>query len=153
MNAVTLPKRPPEAGSGLGGEPDLWVVEPQRRRNTLWFALLIAAVCAAAIFLTVAINALGAADALPIAELEQQVAEAERHHRALVAEVAALEDPSRVADVAAEELGLVPAEVTRHLVLEGPAPDRSQPTGRGPVAAGVVDLLPLESLVESMGAR
>lgn len=143
MNAVTLPRSTPGSGAGAGaGEqhPDLWVVEPGRRRNTLWFALLIAAICGAAIFVTVTMNALGAADAIPIAELEQRLAEAERRHDALRAELATLEDPSRVERIARDDLGLVATPPVRVLDLESEPPSRrTRALARGRSASAAPD--------------
>jgi hypothetical protein len=78
-------------------------------------------VLGAAVFGTVALNAMAATNAVESRELTARVAEAEREYARLVADVAALEDPARIRE-AGLELGLVPASGGRHVVLERPLP-------------------------------
>lgn len=120
MSAVTAPLRPRRVDEPTQ-RPDprrhLRVVEEPRPRHTLRYALLILAVLGAAVFGTVSLNAMAAANAVASHELETQVAEAERTYGQLVADVAELEDPARIRE-RAEELGMVPAADGRHLRLE-----------------------------------
>jgi cell division protein FtsL len=103
--------------------PHLRLVTPGPQRHTRSFALLLALLAIAAVFATVAVNALGAADALTARTLQAEVAEAERRHAELVAEVAALEHPGRVEAVAVDELGMVVPTDARFLVLGRALPE------------------------------
>ncbi|MDP9022117.1 MAG: hypothetical protein M3N57_05330 [Actinomycetota bacterium] len=114
MSAVPQSRRGPDRARA----PRLRVVTAPRRRRRLLFALLLVAISGAAVFSTVTLNALAAADAVHAARLEADVAEAERRYAELVAEVAALEDPARIEQVALEELGMVPADGARFLVVD-----------------------------------
>ncbi|MBW3576470.1 MAG: cell division protein FtsL [Actinobacteria bacterium] len=114
MSAVPQSRRVP----GRAPTPRLRVVTAPRRRRTLLFALVLVTISGAAVFATLTVNALAAADAVRAAQLEADVAEAERRYAELVAEVAALEDPARIEQVALDELGMVPADGARFLVVE-----------------------------------
>lgn len=120
MSALTAPLRrapvpePPRRGH-------LRVVEEPRPRHTLRYSLLIILVLGAAIFGTVALNALAAANSVESRELSSRVADAEREYARLVADVAALEDPARIRE-AGLEIGLVPATGGRHVSLQRPLP-------------------------------
>lgn len=103
--------------------PHLRLVTPGPRRHTRRFALLLALLAMAATFATVAVNALGAADAVTARTLQAEVAEAERRHAELVAEVAALEHPGRIEAVAVDELGMVAPTDARFLVLGRTLPE------------------------------
>jgi cell division protein FtsL len=109
--------------------PALRVVETPAPRRTLAYAVLLVALSAAAVFGTVAVNALGAGDAVAARALEREGAEAERRYSELIADVARLENPARIERVALEELGMVRPEVTRFVVVTRPLPeDRRTPT-------------------------
>jgi hypothetical protein len=131
VSAVTAPLKRTRSHAPAPRD-HLRVVEEPRKRHTLAFALLIVAVLGGAIFGTVTLNALAAANAVEARELERRVADAERGYAQLVADVAALEDPARIR-AAALDLGLVPAGPGRHLVLErnlpadGAVPDLEVP--------------------------
>lgn len=114
MSAVPL-QRP----RGGPPRPHLRVVTPPTRRHTVAFALLTVALGAISVFTTVAVNALAAGDAVRARALEEAVQRDERHYAELVAEVARLEDPARVEQVATTDLGMVPADGARFLVLDG----------------------------------
>lgn len=120
MSALTAPLRRAPAPQAPPRR-HLRVVEEARPRHTLRYTLLIITVLGAAIFGTVALNALAAANSVESRELSTRVAEAERTYAQLVADVAALEDPARIRE-AGLELGLVPASGGRHVVLERPLP-------------------------------
>ncbi len=137
MSAVIRPlerslRDDPGGDTQRGRRGHLEVVRAPRRQHPLLFTLLAITVLAGAVFGTLALNALAAADSVAVRELEQRRAEAERTHADLLAEVAALEDPARVRE-AALELGMVPGGAGRHIEL-----DRSLP------ADGAVD--PAEEL-------
>lgn len=132
MSAVTAPLRRAPA-PGQPPRRHLRVVDETRPRHTLRYALLIIVVLGAAVFGTVALNALAAANSVESRELSARVADAEQQYARLVAEVAALEDPARIRE-AGLELGLVPAEGGRHIVLERSLPadgavDETVPAG------------------------
>jgi hypothetical protein len=116
VSAVTAPLKRARAATRRDPRGHLRVVQEPRKRHTLLFALVIIAVLAGAVFGTVTLNALAAAQAVESRELEARVADAERSYAQRVADVAALEDPARIRS-AALELGLVPAGPGRHVVL------------------------------------
>jgi cell division protein FtsL len=138
VSAVTAPLKPAQPRDRERG-PHLQVVAEPVRRHSVAYALLILVVMGVAIFAAVSLNALAAATSVQARELDARVAEAERHYAQLVADVAALEDPARVREAAAE-LGLVPADVGRYLPL-----DRNLPTDGAPsrveVREGLTDPL------------
>lgn len=119
MSALTAPLR--RAPAPEPPARHLRVVDEPRPRHTLRYMLLIILVLGAAVFGTVALNALAATNAVESRELGARVAEAEREYARLVADVAALEDPARIRE-AGLELGLVPARGGRHVALERPLP-------------------------------
>lgn len=133
MSAITAPLRPsrraPEVPTG-----HLRVVDAPVRRHTLAFALVWIVVLGVAVFGAVTLNALAAAASVDARALEAHVADAERSHAQLVADVARLEDPARVR-AAAEELGMVAPGPVRHLTLERTLPaDGLVPAARTPAA-------------------
>ena len=120
MSALTAPLRRSPAPQPSPRD-HLRVVDAPRERHTLRYALLIIVTLGVAIFGTVALNALAAANSVESRELSARVATAEREYSQLVADVAALEDPARIRQ-AGLDLGLVPASGGRHVVLERPLP-------------------------------
>ena len=114
MSALTAPRKDVLTDRQ---QRHLEVVGEPQKRHTLVFALLIIAVLGAAIFGTVTLNALAAANAVESRALELEVAESERVYAQLVADVAELEDPARIR-AAALDLGLVPGGPGRHVRLE-----------------------------------
>ena len=125
-------KRPPAAAPRSSRErrPDLRVVSPGRPRHRLLLASLIVLIAAAAVFLTVSLNALAAGTAVDTRLVEAEVVNAERRHRELVAHVAHLEEPSRIEQVAVLQLGMVPAAGARFLVVERALPGDGVSTDR-----------------------
>lgn len=111
MSAVVAPRRQADT------RPQLKVVQPARPVPMLLYALTIIMIIAAAIFGTVTLNALAAADAVEARALERAVAEGERAYAQLVADLSSLENPERIRQ-AALDLGMVPAGPSRHLVVE-----------------------------------
>jgi hypothetical protein len=116
VSAVTAPLKRARPSERRDPRGHLRVVPEPRKRHTLLFALLTIAVVGGAVFGTVTLNALAAAQAVEARELDARVADAERSYAQLVADVAALEDPARIRS-AALDLGLVPAGPGRHVVL------------------------------------
>lgn len=138
MSAVTAPLKPAQPHDPARG-PHLQVVEEPVRRHTVAFALLILLVMGVAIFAAVSLNALAAAASVQARELDARVVEAERHYAQLVADAAALEDPARIREAAAD-LGLVPADVGRYLPLDRNLPADGAPS-RVEVREGLTDPL------------
>jgi hypothetical protein len=128
VSAVTAPLKRSRPADRRDDGRHLRVVGDPRKRHTLLFALLTIAVVGGAVFGTVTLNALAAAQSVEARELEARVADAERAYAQLVADVATLEDPARIRG-AALDLGLVPAGPGRHVVLarnlpaDGAVPD------------------------------
>ena len=121
MSALTSPLRRARWHQEERRRRHLRVVEAPPRRHTLAYALVVIVVLAGAVFGAVTLNALAAQAAVETRELNAHVAEAERSYAHMVAEVASLEDPSRIRE-AALELGLVPAGPRRQLALERNVP-------------------------------
>lgn len=92
----------------------LRVVHDGPRSHPLVFFLLYLVIGITAVGGAVTLNALAAEDAVLLSELDARVAEAQREYGALVAEVATLEDPERIRQVA-EQLGMEPTQ-PRYLV-------------------------------------
>lgn len=133
MSAITAPLRPSRRAAAPK-PPHLKVVDAPVRRHTLAFALGWIVVLGAAVFGAVTLEALAAGASVEARALEAHVAEAERVHAQLVADVARLEDPARVR-AAATELGMVPPGPVRHLTLERSLPsDGLLPVTRTPAA-------------------
>ena len=86
-------------------------------RRRLLLVLASATVLVGAVFGIVGLNAMAADASVRARNLELEVAQAERIHGELVAEVASKEDPARIRALAIE-LGLIPSTAARHLVLE-----------------------------------
>jgi hypothetical protein len=83
------------------------------------FLLLYLAVGVGVVLGAVSLNALIASDALVVRELATDVSTAERRYEFLVAEIASLEDPARIAGEA-QRLGMIPADQPRFLEPERP---------------------------------
>lgn len=97
--------------------PRLEVVRAAQPRHALLWLVATIVLLGGAVLGAVALNALAAADSVAARELEQQVAEAERAHARLVAEVAHLDAPERIRQVATTELGMVEAPNPRYVML------------------------------------
>lgn len=116
MSAITAVRRKPKTAP----EPrrrHLRVVDEPSQRHTLAYALAIVLVLAGAVFGAVALNALAAGASVESRELDRRVTEAERTYAQLVADVASLEDPARIRQMALEQ-GLVPNGPGRQVLLE-----------------------------------
>ena len=145
MSAITAPLRRSRPTAEPATPPALRLVEEPVVRHTLAYTVVMVLLLAAAVFGAVSLNALAAGASVEARELEAHVATAERRYAALVAEVAALEDPARVR-AAAQELGMVAPGPVRHLSLERNLPsDGAVPSSRTPDAT-TDPLKPLLSL-------
>lgn len=113
MSALALPRR---ALRRVVEHPRLVVVPPPARHPLLLTvgALLV---LAAAVFGAVTFNALAADEAVHARQLEAEVRAAETAYSELLAEVARLESPARIA-AAATELGLVRTDHPRQLPVQ-----------------------------------
>lgn len=130
------PERPGPQRLRVVAEPS---VAPKRRRAVLWLSLSALVFCAA-VFGVVALNAMTAAEAVEAREIERTIGGNERRLSQLVAEVAALEEPSRVRQLA-QEMGLEPSGSLRFLPVDRGLPAdhsldlalraRPDPYGRG----------------------
>lgn len=103
------------------------------------FLALYLAFATAVVLGAVSLNALAAGGAVEARELANEVSRAEREHGHLVAEVARLENPTRIRQAAAEA-GLVPANDPRFL-----EPGRTLPSDIAPTHPGDDELKPLLS--------
>lgn len=120
------------------GRPHLLLVAPSPRPRPVGRYLAAGLVLAAlGIFGVVGLGALAAESTFDARRLEGEVEALSLRYDELTAEVAALESPAHVREVAQSELGMVPAEDPTYLVApevageEGPAPDR-------PLLAGAI---------------
>lgn len=119
MSAIQLPRRvlrrvvPRDRAPA---RPRLVVVPPPARHPVRWVVGSLV-LLAGAVFLAVTFNALAADEAVHARQLEEQLRVAEIEYGRLLAEVAALESPARIAEAAAG-LGLVRVEHPRQLHVE-----------------------------------
>lgn len=113
MSALQLPRRVLRRVGRVGERPHLVVVPPPAR-HPLLLTVASLLVLAAAVFGAVTFNALAADEAVRARQLEERLRVAEASYSELLAEVAALESPARIAE-AASELGLVRVEHPRQL--------------------------------------
>ncbi|MEX0952608.1 MAG: hypothetical protein WDZ26_02115 [Nitriliruptoraceae bacterium] len=117
--------------------PPLRVVPRVRRRHVLAYLLLVCAILAGAVFGVVGLSAAAAGTAVEARDLQTRIDAHERAYGQLVAQVAALEDPARIRDIAHEQ-GLVQASSFRHLQVERPLPaDRAVANGRSGTVRGI----------------
>ena len=136
MSALQLPRRVLRHVAPRP-QPRLVVVRPPARHPlTLTVASLL--LLGVAVFMAVSFNAMAADEAVQARQLDERLRAAEAEYSQLLAEVAALESPARIA-AAAEELGLVRVEHPRQLhvrrllpadgaaVVEPAAGDRTDP--------------------------
>jgi hypothetical protein len=117
----------------------LRVVTEQPRRHPVVFLGLYLVIATGIVLGAVSLNALAAGGAVEARELSRAVAEAERSHGLLVADVAGLEDPVCIQQ-AAREAGLVPATSPRFL-----SPGRVLPVDMAPSDPADDDIKPLLS--------
>lgn len=118
MSAVTVQPRPrplirrPE-------RPRLRVVTDTKPPRRVPWLLVLALLLAGTVLTALTLTALAAEDAVRARELQAEVTVAERDYAQLVAEVATLESPERIAQMA-EQMGLVRTAVPRSLPVDRP---------------------------------
>lgn len=134
MSALELPRRVLRRVSSVTERPRLVVVPPPAR-HPLLLTVASLLVVATAVFGAVTFNALAADEAVRARALEDRLRVAESTYGELLAEVAALESPARIA-TAASELGLQRVEhprqlhVRRVLPADGAADETPSPGDR-----------------------
>lgn len=117
-----------------GQRPELRVVgRPRHRRR---YVALLSLLGALGIFGVVSLHALAAEAAFEARTLESEVSELAMRYEELTAEVAALESPERIRDVAVGELGMIPAEQPAYLALDGEVPPPAAATTSTDAVAG-----------------
>ena len=109
---ATAPRRVGRQREGAPPRRHLRVVDGPPRRHTALFLLLYILVGAGLVMGAVSLNALAATDSIEIRELRAELVEDQRSYDRLVAEVATLEDPARIRELA-EGMGMVPADGVR----------------------------------------
>lgn len=117
----------PAPTPGEQGRPDLRVVGRPRHRGR--YLALLSLVGALGVFGVVSLHALAAEAAFEAQTLEAEVSELSMRYEELTADVAALESPERIREVATSELGMVPVEDPAFLSIDD-VPSRT------PVASG-----------------
>lgn len=138
MSAVSVPV---PASRPAGRRPALRVVPDDRQRPRMPWVLLLAVLFAGAVFASLTMTALAAEDAVLARELGSDVTAAEREYARLVAEVAMLESPGRIADMA-QQMGMVRTAVPRALPVDRPL-DADVTGGDEPLLAEGDGLKPL----------
>jgi cell division protein FtsB len=109
----TVPRR---AGAPAAGRPHLRVVgEPRRGSRYLLAAVLAGGV---GLFGVVGLHARAAEQSFQVRNLESEVRELSLRYDELTAEIAGLESPERVRQVATLQLGMVPAREPGFLVAD-----------------------------------
>ncbi|MPZ86802.1 MAG: hypothetical protein GEU81_01790 [Nitriliruptorales bacterium] len=133
---MTLPAlRRPAGDRPLGLAPTFHprlhlVAPPLRARRYLVIGLLLAAI---GVFGVVSLHALASEAAFQTRDLEQDVNRLALDYDDLVAEVAALESPQHIRQVATTELGMVPADAPVFLEAPEDAPLAPEPLAMGEV--------------------
>lgn len=113
MSALPRPSRPPRRAPA---KPDLRLVPTfSSPGRYLVAALLLAAL---GVFGVVSLHALATEQAFTVRALSRDVSELDLRAEELRADVARLESPQHVAQVATEQLGMVPATAPGYLVAE-----------------------------------
>jgi len=115
-HSVGAPVRRSPARESESGQPNLRIVD-QPRRTGRWLVLLLLLAVAALVGI-VSLSALSAEASYTASELESEITELSYRYDELTAEVATLESPERIRQVAEGELGMVPSEQPAYLVLD-----------------------------------
>lgn len=115
--------------------PQLRAVPAAASRRSGWAVmcwLMVSAIVVVGVIGVVALNALAAESSFAAMEVENRITELTLRHDNLVAEVAMLETPARVRQVATAQLGLVEPEQPGFLVIQQDqgGPRRSKTTVR-----------------------
>jgi cell division protein FtsL len=127
----------PAPSTGPAERPRLRVV-PRPRRTGRYLALM-AVVAAAGIFGVVSLSALAAESAFAARALEAEIDDLALRYDELTAEVAGLESPERVREVATAELGMVRAAEPAFLVVERWQGKEATPAAQPTVAEELSD--------------
>ncbi|MGH8904116.1 MAG: hypothetical protein ACRDYA_21155 [Egibacteraceae bacterium] len=118
--APLAPPRPTRPRTASARRPDLRVVAPPSHARR--YVVLLAIFAALGVFGVVSLNALAAESAFEARTLEREVRDLLVSYDELTAEVASLEAPNRVGQIAIEELGMVPVGDPGVLAVQGEAP-------------------------------
>lgn len=121
MSAIASVLRRPRPFAAAGRAPRLELVREPARSHALAYSLATVVVLAASVFGAVALNATAADAAVGARALESAIAVAEERHAELIVEVATLEDPSRIRELALG-MGLVAPGPARHVELRRALP-------------------------------
>lgn len=116
MSAVTVQPRPRPLTRGAE-RPRLRVVRDTKQPRRVPWLLVLVLLLAGTVLAALTLTALAAEDAVLARQLQAEVTVAERDHAQLVAEVATLESPQRIARFA-ERMGLVRTAVPRSLAVD-----------------------------------
>lgn len=144
MSAITAPLRRTDETARHRRSRHLRVAPEPVERHVLVYVLAMLLVGGAVVFGAVSLNALAAGQAVEARTLDAQVAEAERLYAQLVADVAALEDPARIREVALD-LGLEPTPPARYVALDRNLPADGAPSPADALATTPDPLKPLLS--------
>jgi len=149
MSALPFPAQRARQTPAAAQRPHLRLVAPPAR-TARWLAALVL-VTALGVVGVVTFNALAAEAAFEAARLEAEVDALEVRYDELTAEVARLESPERVRQVAIEELGMVPAEQPAYLVVDDAVPAAARVDAESGAAqadaAGIAD--PLKAALDA----
>lgn len=145
MSAITTVLRRPRALVPVPRAPRLELVREPERSHVLVHALATVVTLAASVFGAVALNATAADAAVGAHALETRIAEAEQRHAELIVEVATLEDPARIRELALG-MGLVPGGPARHVELLRALPADGASEATALDAAVTDDLKPILSV-------
>jgi cell division protein FtsL len=104
-------------GDGAPSSPRLRLVATGPRTSR--YALVLLVIAAIGVFGVVSVGAKTAEAAVEVRALEQDVDELKRDYELLTAEVAELESPERIREVAVEKLGMIEADDPSFVVVDG----------------------------------
>ena len=134
MSAVPL--RLVRAG-GASSAPRLRLITNDPRSSRLMLILLV--IAAIGVFGVVSVGAKTAEAAVQVRELEGEVDELKREYELLTAEVAQLESPERIREVAVDDLGMVEPEDPKFVVVDGDGRFALHDPADGPVDDSFTD--------------
>lgn len=141
--AVRRPAARPRPERG----PTLRVVKAAR--HTARYVVAVLLLGALGVFGIVTLSALAAEASFAARALERDIDTLTLRYDELTAEVASLESPERVRDVAVHELGMVPAEQAAYLVVDEPL-DAGRTVPAAP-ASETDDVLLADPLKQALG--
>lgn len=147
MSALPFPAQRARQAPAATQRPQLRLVPPPAR-TARWLAALVLAT-ALGVVGVVAVNALAAEAAFDAAALEAEVDALAVRYDELTAEVAQLESPERVRQVALDELGMVPAQQPSYLVVDDAVPASARIDGEAPTGDAAV----ADPVKPALGAR